>query len=224
MAKRRRAYTVYNPNQAVQVSLDEISPFLDELLEKFPQYVPRAARHVGYSMSEQIKADMRNENIAGTQLPKKSVLRNRFGVRKNIKRNALLYRFRKSGRVASEKEFKSDVADLNQKHGSNKLFGGLVRAIGYQKILGGVRVGWLSYAGQELGKKMQEGRTQVRSARMRRYMFALGIGMQARGSITQPARPVIPPEHARRKQWMANKFAARIQKYISDAEAKARES
>lgn len=222
MAKRRRAYTVYNPNEAVQVSLDEISPFISELVEQFPSYANRAARHVGYELQKQIKQDMRDENIAGVPLPKKSVLRNRYAVRKNIKRNALLYRFRKSGRLANEDQFKQDVRDLKDKHGGNKLFGGLIRAVGYQKIIGGVRVGWLSYAGAALGRKIQEGGSRPRTARMRRYMFAMGIGMRAGGMINQPPRPVIAPEASLRQRWMANKFQARIQKYIADAEALAK--
>ena len=172
--------------------LDSASPWLEWAAKEYPHYATRALKSAGYWVSSEIKKGIKAESPGHSRytptLPTQT-------------RNLI------------------DSAFGKKEKKGYPILGRLRSAIGYEyeKHNNAVRVGWLSISAVRLGKRHEEGFTTKVTAKMRKALAAVGLGMSGKSFFRAPPRPTIEPMYNALHKRIAPYMEEKIWQYINGA-------
>lgn len=172
--------------------LDSASPWLEWAAKEYPNYATRALKSAGYWVSQEIKKGIKSGAPGGQRYAP-----------------TLPTHTRQLIDMAFGKKEKKDYPIL----------GRLRNAIGYEyeKNNNAVRVGWLSISAVRLGKRLEDGFTTKVTAKMRKALAAVGLGMSGKSFFRAPPRPTIEPMYNALHKRIAPYMEEKIWQYINGA-------
>jgi len=149
---------------------DELTPFLNRVIEEKPQWIGSALKSAGYWAQQEIKKGIRSGSPGGSQYSP-----------------LIPVWIRKALDAAMNHEIKRNY----------KPMGKLANAVGYDKARasdGIVTVGWLSASAVDIGTKQEDGFFNTVTQSMRKAFAAAGIPLaETRDVIQVIARPTYKP-------------------------------
>lgn len=145
--------------------MDEVSPFIKELLRTNKTFFRRASKSLGWWITDETKKEIAKGAPGGVAFKKRTPW----------------------------KRVRSSLADARKKKASTKWYGQIRRAFGYEFHDGVVDIGWYTSTAAKYGNMQEAGfRTKV-SNKMRLLYQKADVPLSGKKEIINPARPIWGP-------------------------------
>lgn len=238
-----RAYKVYGGlGSGVQIK-DEISPLLRGMAATAPLAFATAAHRVGYRVQKEIKAGISAGVIGGWRIPPRKTL-NRKGrgyLKEAWPKFKNKHRLRPNYHLRNKKRFTGGGWKGIETSNRSESRQSLQNAIGFEPLVNGAMVGWLSRTAPMWGRAVQEARrggrprttggslpmtfsfrrTQEVKPRQRRYFAALGLYVKKHKIMEQKSFDLFEAYVPTMRKWI-NPFMTRwIMYYLFHPKGKA---
>ena len=203
---RRTSPVFWNKTFGVRLDvMDEASPYLFGLAERFPKEFARAIRSFGFELR---KAMVRNIQSGGPRSAKWKALSGIRDVPAAVPKGTKLSKTRARG-------FYGQIGRSGGVRGKSPL------AYVYSKAPLGVVVGWMGYEARARAVQLQTGFNVPITTRMRRHFFGSGLAIgKGESSINVPGRPLVYPTWQEEKDAMFRKMELRVHAYVRGSSGK----
>jgi hypothetical protein len=214
--KPERVYVFKGQGQGSLFSVvNEASPALRELAERFPEYLSRALSSLGFQIKQEISRTIRDGGVPGKRWEKLSAIRQHRRIKDDLAMDRLPRRKRGEGpRESKEGVFQRWSSQPGEQRATDYL-GKVQKAVQLvdKTKSDTVIVGALGRASEQELDRFQTGlRTKI-TPKMRRTLWGAGIPTDLAELVQEP-RPLIDAVYSRMRPYFEPILMQRLQGYI----------